>query len=218
MGLLIVVIVLTAIAPASASHPAVADYHAGKISKYESGISDMRTELESIPVENWGDAHLAEYSSLAFWLTYHAYTAYLFTYDDIPNDFNDLLTAGFISEIPGNPLREWEPMQVLEISDGFSAGDLVIQTAPASHYSIVGSFESYDLRPLSYELSVYGPSESHFQGVSANPSEGNTWAIQPSGILVMAGVYCESADITLEKIEARLNALEEDKIEEGENE
>lgn len=213
----VAVLFLFSLLPATqalAGHPAVANYHAGKIAEYQTGVSDLRTELASIPPEDWSDAHLAEYSTDVFWLMYHAYTAYVFRNDRIPDSPDELVSAGLITDIPGNPLRGWESVQVLDTWDGFSAGDLVIQTAPVSHYSLVGSFEDYDLRPLSFELAVYGPREDHFQGVAAAPAEGNTWASQPAGILVMAGVYCETADETLQKIEERMNALQNEGAEE----
>jgi hypothetical protein len=209
---LVLVLLLPAI-EAFAAHPAVASYHKSKVAEYQMGLDDLRSELESIPAEDWSDAHLAEYSTDVFWLMYHAYTAYVFTNDRIPDGPDDLASAGLITEIPGNPLHDWAPVQVLEIWDGFSAGDLVIQIAPVSHYSLVGNFESYDLRPLSFELAVYGPREDHFQGVAAAPAQGNTWATQPSGVLVMAGVYCETADETLQKIEERMNRLQDEEAE-----
>jgi hypothetical protein len=93
---------------------------------------------------------------------------------------------------------------VLSIEDGFHPGEMVVQWAPAEFQSMVGPIENHTLRPLSYEIAVYGWTEDAEPYGNAQPMEDNTWATVPQGIVIMLGTYSEPASSTIASISKRL--------------
>jgi hypothetical protein len=187
---------------AMAAHQGMADYQRQKMSGFTTPVANLKAELQQTGPDNWDDAKLSEYGVNVCWLLYHAINSYVFERDELPNSLDDLISAGLITEIPGNPLRNWEPVRMLELSDGFSGLDLVIQKAPYNYQSLVGSFDNYTLQPLSFELAVYGPRVDHYQGSVNSPNVNNKdWALSPAGALLMAGTFSETAETTLQKLQ-----------------
>jgi hypothetical protein len=167
-----------------------------------------QTSLQA--TDTWGEAEVCAYLRDVAWMVYSALDTYSFDKRDVPLNLQDLVTEGYISFWPLNPLNNWEPMRVLSISDGFSPGDLVVQWAPISHQSIVGKIEDYELKPLSYEVAVYGWTEASKPNGRAKPVEENTWALTPRGIVTMLGTATETATQTLDKIRRRVQRQKEE--------
>ena len=202
---------------ALAAHQGMADYQRQKMSKFTAPVAELAAELMQTGPDDWDDAKLSKYGVNVCWLLYHAINCYMFERDELPTSLDDLVSAGLISEVPGNPLHNWEPVQLLELSDGFSALDVVIQEAPYGYQSLVGDLSSYLLVPLSFELAVYGPRENHFQGTAGKPMKLNDeWALIPSGALLITGTTRERAETTLEKMHQYIDAqCEQEQSEEG---
>jgi hypothetical protein len=199
--IIVLLVVVLQASLAMAAHQGMADYQHEKAAKFVTIVADNKAELLRLGSDNWDDAMLSEYGVNVCWLLYYSINSYMSERDEIPNSLNDLVTAGLLNEIPGNPLNNWEPVQMLELGNGFSALDLVIQKAPSNYQSLVGSFDDYSLTPLSFELAVYGPRVDHFQGSAIVPNADNaSWAQSPAGALIMVGTFTETADTTLNKL------------------
>ncbi len=105
------------------------------------------------------------------------------------NDLVSLVGLGYLPYWPGNPLNDWEPMRVLQASDGFSAGDLCLMVCPPEAYGDMGAGPE----AASYELFVYGPDESVVTfGTIYMAGTNGTWCTAPSGAMYGIGFYCMS--------------------------
>ncbi len=200
-----------------ASHQGMADYQRQKMAPFQSKVESLKGELMATGPDNWDDAKLSEYGVNACWLIYHAINSYLFTNDELPDSLDDLTSSGLLTEVPGNPLRDWEPIEMLDVSNGFSALDLVMQEAPYQYQSLIGDLSSYILVPQSFQLAVYGPRENHFQGVVGQPKDHNKeWALIPAGILLTVGTVSETAESTLKKLQSYVDSQDPANASEGE--
>jgi hypothetical protein len=105
------------------------------------------------------------------------------------NDLLSLVGKGYLPYWPGNPCNNWEPMKVLQASDGFSAGDLCLMVCPPDAYGDMGAGPA----PTSYQLFIYGPDDSleRFGTVYMAGTNG-TWCTAPHGVMYGIGFYCMS--------------------------
>jgi hypothetical protein len=168
----------------------------------EAKVQTGQTALQN--KEAWGEAEVCAYLRDAVWMVYSALDAYSFDNRDVPDDLHTLVNDGYISAWPLNPLHNWEPISVLTAADAFSPGDFIVQWAPISHQSIVGRIEDYKLRPLSYEIAVYGWTAEQQASGRAAPVAENTWAVAPRGVVIMFGTATETATQTLDKMRKRI--------------
>ena len=203
--ILFFILILMVSVSASGRESLVSHFSEAAATSYQ-GASDYRGNLESKPQEKWTDLELEEYLSSTLWAVYNAMVAYELSSNRIAEGTNDLISAGFLPGVPGNPFQDWKPIQILEPGNGFSPGDLVILLPGMEHYSIVGSFDSFDLRPMSFELGIYGPNVEFAALGEANPGPHNDeWAVVPEGTLYMLGIHKEPASVTAEKIQRRID-------------
>lgn len=173
-----------------------------KVQDYETRVQDARAALQS--QETIGAAQLNSYLRDVAWMVYFALDAYSFDNHDVPDDLHSLVDEGYLKTWPLNPLDEWQPIKVLSASDPFTPGALVVQWAPEPYMSIVGPIDNYKLRPLSYEVAVYGLTEESPAYGPDTPSDTNPWARPLDGVVIMLGSTRESADQTIYKIRRRL--------------
>lgn len=187
--------------------PGYVQYYLDLAQKHHGQMLDAAATLKAVDQTAWSETMLANYQVQACWYVYSGLTAYVLEREEVPSDLQSLVAAGYLQEWPANPLNAWRPARVLAATDPFSAGDFVLQTCPSSRFSLAGSVDSFRLTAQSYELSIYGPRPDHHQDLPSRPSDSNTWASTPAGSLCMIGFYSEPADVTLAKIQARIEKL-----------
>lgn len=193
---------VTGIVFAGAGETAMGKQFLDQAQKREANVKAGEAELKAH--ESWGEAELRAYLRDAAWLVYLALNAYSFDKNNVPDDLQELVSAGYMSTWPANPLNDWQPLRVLGVGDAFAAGELVVQWAPVSHQSLVGTLTDYELRPLSYELGIYGLTPDCEPSGPVEHATLNTWAVTPKGVIVMLGSSTESATQTLDKARKRI--------------
>lgn len=179
--------------------------------KFDRNVHEQQSVLQA--KDALEEAEVCAYLRDVLWLVYKALDAYNFDRHDVPDELQSLVAEGYISSWPLNPLDEWRPLKVLDVSDGFQPGQLVVQWAPPSHQSLVGSVDDYTLRPLSYQVAIYGWTEKAETYGLDRPMAGNRWAVVPTGIIAMLGTYSEPAAKTLEKMRKRIAQVQHEKEE-----
>ena len=167
-------------------------------------VAKYQRVLESKPAAQWEDTEIEHYLWSALWYVLYANHVYDLEIGETAPDLHSLVDLGYMRFWPGNPLNDWEPIEVLAVHDEFSPGALVYQICPVDFYSGLE-----DPRPQSYELGIYGPTPEFGSRFDAETLELNTWAVLPSGILYNAGAHTESTRTTIAKIEKRLEMLKE---------
>jgi hypothetical protein len=190
------------IARAAGEHP-IAKQVLDQVNKDQTRVTAARAALEA--QETMGEAELCAYFRASLWLVYNALNAYTIDKMDVPDDLQELVSAGYLSSWPGNPLNEWKPMRVLALGDGFAPGEFVMQWAPPHKYSFVGSIKDAKLRPLSYALAVYGLVETTEPTGPHKALDQNSWVITPRGVVALLDTYFESANETLRKLQRQAN-------------
>lgn len=187
---------------AAGDHP-IARQTLDQVKADETALQAARATLES--QETMGEAELCAYLRKALWTVYNALNAYTIDKMDVPDDLQALVTEGYLSAWPDNPLNEWKPMRVLSLGDSFAPGDFVMQWAPSNRMSFVGPVKDAKLRPLSYALAVYGLTEKTEPSGPHAALEHNSWVIIPRGIVALLDTYTESADEMLRKLQRIAN-------------
>lgn len=188
--------------PAQAGDNPISTYYREKIARQQQVVDDGAARRAAATAPAAIDEQAEDCRAVA-WLVYFAMTTYVFDNERLPGRLDELVSAGLLREVPLNPLSG-EPVRILSTADAWSSGDVVLQTAPSDYYSIVGDINNYDLRPLSFELAVYGP-EGAMES-SRGPLADNPWAVKPRGAIAMYGTHTEkSAQTTLAKIQQKLN-------------
>ncbi len=161
-----------------------------RIEKIAATLRDQRQELQT---GEWTMLQVEEYLNTAMWYIYAGKVYADTRYDDniqaTNTDLTQLVNRGFLPFWPDNPLRDWQPMQVLGPDDPFSEGDLVFSLCPPSHNSrtLLGSI------PVSFDLFVYGPvSEYQTFGQFSLDSNNSEWSSPPAGALYGVSFYMQS--------------------------
>jgi hypothetical protein len=161
-----------------------------RIEKIAATLREQRQELQT---DEWTMLQLEEYLNTAMWYVYAGKVFADTRYDDniqaTNTDLTQLVNRGFLPFWPDNPLRDWQPMQVLGPDDPFSEGDLVFSLCPPSHNSrtLLG------LMPVSFDLFVYGPvSEYQTFGQFSLDSNNSEWSSPPVGALYGVSFYMQS--------------------------
>jgi hypothetical protein len=123
------------------------------------------------------------------------------------NDLKQLMSLGYLSEWPGNPLNNWEPIEVLSPEDAFAPGELVFALCPTSYASLI---RGNQLAQASFEMFVYGPVADvadKFTSITQHESN-KEWSTPPDGALFGLSYYAESNHARLER-ERRLKEKKE---------
>ncbi|MBN2082210.1 hypothetical protein JW859_08375 [bacterium] len=112
-----------------------------------------REVLETKPRLLWNRAELTDYLSNAMYLVYMSSLGYRWMSKDWAcYDLNELLDSRLLPYIPGNPFYNWEPMEIHDSAEPFSAGDIWIRWSSSYYFnSGVDGIE-----PNTYLLGVYG--------------------------------------------------------------
>jgi len=99
------------------------------------------------------------------------------------NDLHKLVELGFLDSWPLNPLNCWQPMKVLTVEDGFSAGDICFDLCPEEYYSYsAGAYE-----PISFNIFAYGVSPEPELPYDPFTQEINVWSVIPDGAMLASG-------------------------------
>jgi len=174
--------------------------------------AEYEARLRAVDPAEWEPADLENYLYQAMSSAYLGIVFYLWEYRELPSDPQLVFGDSLAGEWPGNPLSDWQPMRVLDIAEGFSAGDLCMQICPPDYYSVMDKDAAgdYITRPYNFELAVYGPTAEYAKFGNAAPYKKNAdWAQTPEGALYMVGAWRETVDMTVAKWEARKQAARE---------
>ena len=110
-------------------------------------------------------------------------------------------------EWPLNPLNEWKPIEIVELSAGYSPGDIAYELCPMSH-------ATKSMR-LSYQYYIYGPDQNCTPPtVYGRNAE---WADVPAGTAFTLGVIYQTDDEIADTKELLLRIAERIKEQETEN-
>ena len=165
---------------------------------------ESKAVLEGMDPVEWGEAELADYQVNMGITVYNAIVVYCMENDGLTNNLEDIV-GSYLTQWPLNPQNNWEPVRVLSLGDGFSAGDIVYQECPASYCSLVNRIKNGTLTAQSFELSVYGPKIDH--GQESNLSLANEdWGVIPEGAIISIGMYTEAAIDVIARIREREDA------------
>jgi hypothetical protein len=155
-------------------------------------IKDMEEAKQRVDETGGGLAEIDNYLWIALNVVNSAKTASNYELNGRVQETNDLLSLvgkGYLPYWPGNPFNNWEPMKVLQASDGFSAGDLCMIVCPPDAYADMGAGPA----PTSYQVFIYGPDESAANlGKIYMAGTNGDWCTAPSGALYGTGFYCMS--------------------------
>ena len=174
--------------------------------------AEYEARLRAVDPAEWEPADLEGYLYQAMWNVYYGIVFHLWEYRELPTDPQLAFGDSLAGEWPGNPLNDWQPMRVLDITDEFSAGDLCMQICPPDYYSVMDKDAAgdYITRPYNFELAVFGPTIEYAQFGNAAPYKKNAdWAQTPEGALYMVGAWRETVEMTAAKWEARKQAARE---------
>ena len=178
-----------------------------RLAGFETEMQDAQSVLESKPSVQWTNPELEEYLINALWVAFYGNLIQQLENTYQPTAGNDFVNVSAASTWPGNPFRNWEPMQVLTVEDAFSAGDLVFQICPSGYESVAGTKAGPKIIYASFELSVYGADINHgAYGETGNHPRNAAWACQPDGALYTLGYWRESAQQSYEKRRKREEA------------
>ena len=92
--------------------------------KAEHKLALHELRLKQTEPERWLDADIQAYLAEALWVTYYGIALYCIEHELLPPDVELLVEDGYLPKLPGNPYRDWRPMRVHCVDDGFHAGDL----------------------------------------------------------------------------------------------
>jgi hypothetical protein len=153
------------------------------------------TELQAVAPAQWTAADVQRYFEQAIAAVYFAKVAANWSSPtdaaQTDADLSQLVELGYLQAWPANPFNNWEPMRTVALSDGFSAGDLVLQTAPPAYHSKLHG----QLYGVSFCLGVYGPSPQ-FRGAGAPGNGGSNeffeWAKHPKDAMFVKSLWLQS--------------------------
>jgi hypothetical protein len=169
-------------------------YYRDLVTEQAETLDAARQALQAKPVRDWTDAEVDGYLTQAFWAVYYGLQSYLEENQCLPASTAGLAETEYIPHWPGNPLLDWQPMRVLTVDEGFTAGELVLQICPPEYYS--GLIHPH---PESFELGVYGRSQDVDLPARDDPSIGGPWVVVPAGVLIQGGMFTESSSSTRKK-------------------
>lgn len=195
-------------------HPLVTT-HKEKAAKHQVKLSAVTQVLRSKDQSQWQQSEVDSYFAEVIWTVYNGLNAYAFEHENLPARLEDLVSAGYLSEWPSNPLHNWEPVRVVDASSEFSPGDLWLAICPVEEYSFSGTFDSYRLVPMSFELGIFG-STRETPYLAGGAQADNKWApATPAGTLYQAGTFSSSARHVLEILEEAARSKGEHPAETG---
>jgi hypothetical protein len=155
--------------------------------------NSIRAELELADPATWTVTQTNGYLNAALWVIYDGLKYYFMQNGKLPDTLQELAGTTYIPEWPANLYNDWKPIRILSLADGFSPGEVVWQICPPEFYSCIEN-----TRPLSCELSIFGPDIKYGELGDAQPIKPNTWAVTPEGAVFMLGQYSEKASVSLE--------------------
>lgn len=173
--------------------PALVQGQRDEVAAQRQRMADVASGLEGIDPVDWTPTQTYEYLQEALWTVYNGLNLYFYVNGELP-DLASLAGTEYVPDWPANPYNSSEPIRILQLSDGFSAGDITFQICPPEFYSYPAN-----PRPISCELSIFGPNLEFGELGNARPSKDNTWAATPPGAYLMLGQYAETASVTAEK-------------------
>jgi hypothetical protein len=176
------------ISPSLAQNESLLDRFRTRVQDKAVDLAKSRAVLESKASAEWTAEEIQAYLLDSLWTITYGLNLYEENNNRMPDELSDMSGTEYIPVWPGNPFADWAPMDVLGVTDGFKAGDLVLQVCPPEFYSRINN-----PIPLSFELGIYGENIA-FAGLgNAEPSKYNTWATTPEGVYAMVGAYTETA-------------------------
>lgn len=183
----------------------VRDYHLSESRNYFRDLADARAVLESRPQAEWTQKDQEAYLFNALFGIYFATNAYVCEKGVHPGSRSELAAYAGIAEWPGNPYRDWAPLEWQDYPAGeFVPGGLVRQLCPADQWSVPES-----PRPKTYVISINGPAADFSPSDSSALKTFFKGSTIPEGSAFIAGAGWDSAAKTLERREKSRKAAEE---------
>ena len=196
--LVLLVLILPSVAPAQGPDELYRQW----LRDFEMKLDDAEDVLRGKDASEWTLEEIDAYLFNALFVLYNANNLYIREHKQHPYDGEVLRNAGILTEWPGNPLRNWEPITWESLPGGFSPGDIAVQLCPPSEYS--GYLREV---PLTYVMSIYGPGEDYTPMESI--SSLCEWDIVLPGTAYSVSAYWEPAYKTRAKMEQTQQTLEE---------
>jgi hypothetical protein len=159
-------------------------------------LSATRAVLEAKPQADWQPFEIQAYQAQVLWTVQAGLLLYRYEHKEMPADPASLAGTEYVPQWPANAFNGWKPVRVLGLSDGFQPGELTLQLCPREFYSYIKN-----PRPMSYQLSVFGPDMDFAHYGKAQALESNTWAEVPAGALYMIGAFNETSEQSRRKLE-----------------
>jgi hypothetical protein len=181
---------------AFAEEPWPVQYIREKLPKTEEALNSSRQVLESKAQTEWTSEEITEYLRNANFSIYYALEIYILLNREQPVDSASLRSAGIIATWPGNPYRNWEPMDWYSNGE-FRPGDLVLQLCPPTEYSY-GKTPGVEV-PLSCILSINGPSQDFEPVMTLAKPFDFSWGQVPAGSAWVLGCSFTSAKAARER-------------------
>lgn len=161
---------------------------------------EARKILEQNPSEEWTDSQMQTYLYNALWTVFNAMIVYQFEFDEACTSMGDLVSLGYFPEVPGNPYSDWEQMTLETANPTFSPGNLFIVLAPPDFYSYVTDSQgNRELKPLSFELGIFGPTIEFAKTGLAKTDPDSSWAYVPEGTYFLLSTFTETTAQSDEK-------------------
>ncbi len=160
-------------------------------------LSEISQQLEKqragLETSAGTEIELNQYLLNVFWLAYESKILANADMDSLVQATNDDLPSvvelGLVGFWPGNPLNNWEPVKVLQPSDGFSPGDICLTLCPDEYASTIGCGKTR----VSFNMYIYGATvDATPLGTIALVGANKHWDSPPNGVLSCLSYYIVS--------------------------
>lgn len=147
----------------------------------------LAEKLQAKDPAQWTQQELDEYLGYALWSVFSATEMYKDVMGFVPEDKQFLVDIGYLSTWPLNPFDGWRPVRLLTPANGFSPGDIVWQSDPAS--------------AMAYELAIYGSDPAAPIPTRCVLLPGHeAWAQLPAGARYVVGATAETMSQTQQRM------------------
>lgn len=177
----------------------------------EDKFVDAECVLLCTPKCCWTDEDISNYLESSLEAAYVATALFRQENHRLPASAAELASAAILSIWPCNPFNCWEPMEIYLLEDGYRPGDMVMQIPPYEYWS-----GRLDPRPLSFELSICGPTTDFSPREEEIRLANFQWAVVPDSVAAQVGAFVETWQQAQEGWELKQRILAEDPPEEEE--
>jgi hypothetical protein len=102
--------------------------------RLEREMLGLQRALQDKPERLWTDDELNEYLEQVCWYVYDCFNFargnQQVRNNNLPLEMDRLYSQMWVPVMPKNPFRNWEPVKIVPLSAGFSAGDIFVELPP----------------------------------------------------------------------------------------